>query len=176
MSICFYSALDPALTISAQLFGIQDQNMQKATLKDTDLDQCECIVKNKNGTTYNFTPIDKLLILKRPDGTDDKRCDAMLFIQNKIILFIELKKKNWKDSEDNILDDYAAEGLEQLKSTISHFKKHHNDDYKNRKIIKQAHLTNINNPYFEFQDTKFIDEFEEETNFILFTAREIIAE
>lgn len=176
MSICFYSALNPESTISKPLFGIQDQNMKKATLKDTDLDQCECIVINKNQTTYNFTPIDKLIALKKENGTDDKRCDAMLFIQGKVILFIELKKRNWTDRDGNIQDVYASSALEQLKSTIAHFKKNHNRDYNDRTIIRQAHLTNINKPCFQFQETKFLEEFEEETNFILFTAREIIAE
>lgn len=174
MSICFYSAQSPEIVTSKEKFGIQDQGMQIATLiEDSDLDSCECIIINNKVITLNFTPIDKLIPLKKQNGDDDKRCDAMLFIKDSAILFIELKKNNWQDKNGEICERYAEEKLEQLKSTIQHFKRWHPIDFKNRKIIKQAHLTNIIRPHFEFQDIKITEGFESETKFILFTSREI---
>ena len=101
-----------------------------------------------------FRAIDKCLILNKPDGTLDNRCDAMLTYSDNVI-FVELKHRTFR----GWLDD----GELQLRSTIKHFKQNHNSA---AYALRNAYVSNsaIRYPEFELERK---EKFEDETGFML---------
>lgn len=96
------------------------------------------VVENYYGEEIAFVPVDNSIILKRPDGNPDKRCDGLLFYQQTII-FIELKNRNTKGK------GWIVDGEDQLRSTIKHFE--HTLDAV-RFNNKKAYICNKANPLF----------------------------
>ena len=120
------------------------------------------VVKNENRIEIIFTAIDGCITIKRPNGEDSKRCDAMLTYENKII-FIELKERNSNDSFND--------GIEQLKETISFFSQNNSI---NQYQVKTAYVANKLKPNFQSGNIVKIQKFEQETGFILRTKNEIL--
>jgi hypothetical protein len=120
------------------------------------------VVKNKNQTSVTFTAIDGCIMIKRPNGEDSKRCDAMLTYENKII-FVELK--------ESIRDNSFDGGIGQLIETIDFFKQNHP---LNQYQQKTAYIANSLKPNFQFGNKTTIDKFKKRTGFILRTKNEIL--
>ncbi len=123
------------------------------------------IVINNEQISVTFTAIDSCITIKRPNGEDSKRCDAMLIYENRnknAIIFVELKERNSKDSFND--------GIGQLIETISFFSQNHSlDQYQQ----KTAYVANKLKPNFQFAKKDAIDKFKEKTGFILRTKNEI---
>ena len=120
------------------------------------------VVKNKNQISVTFTAIDGCIMIKRPNGEDSKRCDAMLTYENKII-FVELKESNREESFDGCIG--------QLIETISFFSQNYPLNQYQRKT---AHIANKLKPNFQFGNKTTISKFKERTGFILRTKNEIL--
>ncbi|MDA3834426.1 MAG: hypothetical protein PF495_13660, partial [Spirochaetales bacterium] len=89
-------------------------------------------VSNPGQKRIQFLPVDKHIPLKRQDGTEAMRCDAMLLtspIYTKgIVVFIELK-----DVHPSSWNAARKHAIEQLRETIESFSKYHQlDSYKKR--------------------------------------------
>ncbi|GHT49784.1 hypothetical protein AGMMS49982_03890 [Bacteroidia bacterium] len=108
------------------------------------------IVKNDRQIKVRFVALDHSIILRKPDGTQD-RCSDGLLTYSSTIIFVELTtgtNKNWKNDKD-----------EQLRITIKHF-----EDTKESDLYdtKQAYIANNNSrvfrPSYQIRMDKFLFE------------------
>lgn len=103
-------------TTNEKRFGICDDTpppSKPAYIDTTDSTKWIAIVKNDNEFTVDFYAIDNCIDIRRPDGTMEKRCDAMLHYNSKII-FVELK--------DRASKGWVAKGRKQLTVVFNTFK------------------------------------------------------
>jgi len=89
-------------------------------------------VSNPEQKWIQFLAVDKTIPLKRQDGTDAMRCDAMLLsypsYTKETIVFIELK-----DVIPSAWNSARKHAIEQLRETIESFSEYHQlDSYKKR--------------------------------------------
>ena len=146
-----------AQTTNATSFGIcDDQDHTPAYIDETNKDKWVADVRNANGKTTTFHPIDNCINAFRTDGTIDNRCDGMLEYDNKLI-FVELKNRNNQG--------WLGHGLKQLKSSIGHFEKAH-PTLLSSSIIK-AHLCNRQRPSAAKSYITSQARFKDETGYIV---------
>lgn len=146
-----------AQTTNAINFGIcDDQDKSPAYIDITHIEKWVADVRNVNGKTTTFHPIDNCIATLRPDGNMDNRCDGLLRYDNNLI-FVELKDRNNQG--------WLGHGLKQLKSSISHFKTMH-PDLLNSITIK-AHLCNKQRPSATTSYNTNRSRFKDETGYIV---------
>lgn len=121
-------------------------------------------IKNPNGKTFIFVPIDFNIEIDRGDGQKESSCDGMVLCDSeKFIAFVELKDvKNNGDSD----------ARKQLKITIQIFNENH--DYKvfSRKN-RRAYVANVTHPHFHSSKTNDEEEFRDKLHFRLFQQTDI---
>jgi hypothetical protein len=127
----------------------QDKNKNGKIEKDDWI----ATVINSDAHNVTFIAVDNCISLKKEDGSDDEKCDVIIIYNNKII-FIELK--NCKRMNSRLVN----KGISQLKSTIKHFKKHHNINGYSKKT---AYISNRRKPEFIESTTKRMQKFKDET-------------
>ena len=162
MPVDFFSAGYITEHISDAEFGVMDNS--KAYIVKSDVSSCNAIIIN-NIFKLNFVPVDNHIKLRRENGEIAKRCDCMLYDDNKteIIIFIELKQR--KDAEDAFSD-----GKEQLNETISFFKVSHPDHICKKKC---AFVANSVSPSVSPVHNTSIYKFLNETGFVLYVKHNI---
>jgi hypothetical protein len=158
--------------LSDKIFGLCDDDKEKEKEKekpayiDTNIsnkdknkngknekDDWIATVINRNAHKVTFIAVDNCISLKKENGDKDKRCDVIIIYNNNII-FIELK--NCKRMNSKLVN----KGIGQLKSTIEHFKKHHDIDEYSKKT---AYLSNRPKPFFNSLETGEIGDFKKAT-------------
>ena len=117
------------ILVKDRKFGIYDaEDKTPAKIIEYNSDLCNARVTNEREVDILFTAIDNCIIINRPNGEMDNRCDAMLCYESNLF-FIELKNKR---------DKWQAEGLSQIESTIKRLIDENPDYYfgfKKRKAI-----------------------------------------
>lgn len=161
MNVNFFDEQCVTETICDVEFGINDNCT--AYVCKMNIELCNARVKN-NILKLRFVPIDNHMDLYRGNGERAKRCDCMLYDDDKteIIIFIELKKKNKQRN--------ASLGKNQLRETISFFNTFHSNALIKRKY---AVLSNSLVPQINIQNQTTVYEFKNETGFFLLIQHEI---
>lgn len=166
MPIDFFIAKCQIENIREKEFGIcDDEDRTKrahAYIDTTNPEKWIAIVKNKTDKAINFTAVDNCVEIRRPDGTMDYRCDAML-TNDENIVFVELK---------NQMAKWIAHAVdEQLQTTIDHFKANHDiSKYKH----KRAFACNKKSPYFNVSNKAKMNAFYQKNRIRLNLQTEII--
>ena len=108
------------------------------------------IVESNYRKDFNFIPVDNCVPYNDECGNERSRCDAIVWTEHTVI-FVELK-----DQARNWFED----AVDQLKSTISHFKNAENiDEFK----FKRAYICNKSHPSFNYQFKIRMQQFFRET-------------
>ncbi|WP_027002559.1 hypothetical protein [Hugenholtzia roseola] len=115
------------------------------------------VVENKRRYEIIFTAIDNCVEIKRTDGKMEKRCDGSLTYE-KTIIFIELKQRR------TVGNSWIKDAEIQLKSTISKFEETElSDNY----TQKKAYICNSERPIFRAGQMERMEQFYEETGYVL---------
>ena len=104
-------------------------------------------ITNLTGRPVNFTAVDNCVDLRRPDGSRDFRCDAMLTSATHIV-FIELKEQRHKWVRHAVED--------QLQTTIDHFKASYDISRYRHKL---AFACNRLHPNFQCSRIQYLQDF-----------------
>ena len=115
MKINFFKD-DCLTTTSSTRFGILDgEDGAPAFLEFDEMKTWVAQVENAQGLEVNFYALDGCVEVLNPDGSDAKRCDCFLTLENASrneLILIELKEK---------MSRWMEEGIMQLKATIDLF-------------------------------------------------------
>ena len=150
MSIDFFKN-ECSNTLSDEKFGLcDDGNNEKAYTDINNNSKWIATVTNKNSHKIKFIAVDNCIEL------DKKKCDAIMTF-SKNIIFVELKNNKGKKSNRWLNEDT----INQLKSTINHFKLNHNIDIYNKKT---AYISNKQKPNFENSSKTRMENFHEDTS------------
>ncbi|MGV6946777.1 hypothetical protein [Sphingobacterium kyonggiense] len=143
MKLDFYDAKCQSAGIDLQLFGICDDEDGKKAYVDSDQDnKWIATVLNSRQLPITFTAIDNCIEILRDNGEMENRCDGMLTYPDNIV-FIELKNQR--------TGGWIGDGLDQIETTIIHFKANHKlNDIK----YKRAFVANKRKIYFHVLDTE----------------------
>lgn len=147
-----------------KLFGLID--LPPAQISETDGGNWIAVVVNEYRYDVTFTAIDHCIVIKRPDGKDDSRCDGFLTYESTVV-FVELKDRDEKGSK------WIKEGDEQLRTSIGYFL---NTDYSEQfdKTKRKAYIANKAIPKFRDGQQKRMDKFLDDTGFVLRIEKRII--
>ena len=147
-----------------KLFGLcDDRPGERARLDEVNGAYWIAIVMNDNRYRVTFTGIDKCVI-KDNEEKGRGRCDGSLSF-NSTIVFVELKKS------DELGNKWVVGGEEQLRSTISFFKEH---EYSEQFTQRKAYIANSEHPKFKESQQRRMDQFLEDTGFVLRIENRII--
>lgn len=113
------------------------------------------IVKNDKEKKVDFIAIDNCIVVKRPDGNDESRCDGLLSFENNLI-FVELKSREG--------GQWFKKGREQLTITVNTFKA--NNDISTYDKIR-ANVCNSLRPTSHSGHAANIQQFLDDTGLIL---------
>lgn len=120
------------------------------------------IVKNPDQRDIQFFAIDNCVIIRRGNGDKESSCEGILK-ENTNLIFVELKERE--------SGKWFKKGREQITITINIFKQ--NYDLSNYNSIK-AYVCNSLKPRSNFGRVASIQQFYDETGFILKDQQEII--
>jgi hypothetical protein len=168
------------ISVSAKTFGLCDDAVRgsaqlihsaRQTAKPYDAAQPlkAAYIDELNSTTWiavvlnskpvpqalTFCALDKVLDLRKSDGSPDKVCDALLAHASTII-FVELKEREYRG--------WVIAGYEQLKSTISHFEA---GNEARRFKTHKAYIANRLRPNAERGKMGIMEQFHKETGYTL---------
>jgi len=115
------------------------------------------VVENEKHFEVTFTAIDNCIIILRKDGKMEKRCDGMLTF-NSTVIFVELKDR------DAVGNAWVEDAIPQLKSSIEVFE---DTDMSNDYNVKSAYISNKQHPKFKSSQQRRMDEFFDDTNYVL---------
>lgn len=122
----FEYARDEDIVDGNSFFGICDDpgELPAFVSYDTSAHTWIAEVSNPEHMRIRFLPVDKHIPLRRQDGTDAMRCDAMLLTTpictKGIVVFIELK-----DVRSSARNEARNHAIEQLRETIEYFSQYH---------------------------------------------------
>jgi hypothetical protein len=119
-------------------------------------------IENRGKFTIYFVPLDKNIECLRPDGTQEKQCDALficLRLQKYDFYFIELK-------EANKTTGWIPDGAKQLEATILNFQYTYNLSCISKKM---AYLANKSHPNYHSHQIhqELMENFRKKTGFRL---------
>ncbi len=158
MSIDFFNSGCGSQASSFFEFGLCDDDAipkDPAYLDELNSSTWIAKVLNEKRIGISFYPIDKCIALKKSSGKQDKICDGLLLYTNKLI-FVELKSRKSRK--------WFQEGREQLTSTIRHFVIHHQSA---KYTSIEAYVCNNQKPRFHSGQMSNINQFKEDTGYIL---------
>ena len=148
-------------------FGLCDDphpNQEPAYIDETEEDKWIGLVDNSLRKMISFYAIDNCIHLVKPDGTDAKVCDGLLYFDN-CLIFVELKSRRMKGSA------WLKNGRSQLKSTINEFKSN-NDISTYQKV--EAYVCNSLKPNFNQGHSVQIQKFKDETGGLILRVQQRI--
>jgi len=148
-----------------KLFGLCDDKPEKrAYLDEDDGEKWIAVVVNDDKFEVTFTAIDHCIEIKREDGKMAKRCDGFLFYDSTIV-FVELKER------DALRNAWVLDGEKQLRSSISYFIA---TEYSGQFTQRKAYISNSEHPKFKESQTRRMEQFLDETGFVLRVENRII--
>lgn len=159
MKIDFFDKKFSREVSSVSEFGICDGDNEQnqpsyLSLKVENKANWGAVVTNSKGKTTHFLPVDNNISILRSDGTQEKRCDGILYIleeKGKSIHFVELKERTDKQSKT-----WRNDGIKQLASTIDIFKANHDiQDYNPR----NAYVCNRKRPNYVYSNLEELENF-----------------
>jgi hypothetical protein len=154
-------------TTNSKLFGLCDDPPpphKPAYIDENDGSKWVAVVVNEDMYQLTFTAIDHCITINRPDGKPAKRCDGAL-TYNSTIIFVELKQIGAKGS------DWIITAEEQLRTTIGYFELEEDaDNYNNKK----AYIASSERPKFRVSQAKRMDQFFDDTGYVLRIENRII--
>ncbi len=118
-------------------------------------------VNNPNERSVTFKAIDACVDIRRPDGTQESRCDGVLIYEN-TLCFVELK--------DRGSSGWSSKGREQLTITIGNFIRNGNDEGYS---LGMAYVCNKQRPLAITSNTNEIQKFKNDTGLVLKISRQI---
>jgi Holliday junction resolvase-like predicted endonuclease len=168
----FEYARDEDIVEGSSLFGICDDPGELPAFISNNRNDHTWVatVSNPGRKRIQFLPVDKHIPLKRQDGTDAMRCDAMLLTSplytKETIVFIELK-----DVIPSARNAATRHAIEQLRETIESFSEYHQlDTYKKR----LAYVANRRHPQANKARTNDIQKFRNDYGITLKFSAEIV--
>ena len=166
MSIIFFEA--KCQTSSARkLFGLFDDPppaSNPACIDELDGAKWIAVVVNEDTYQVTFTAIDNCITIKRPDGKSAKRCDGVL-TYNSTVTFVELKQRG------AIGNEWVKDAEKQLRTTIGYFELEDDAEDYNK---KKAYIANSEHPKFKESQTRRIEQFFDDTGYVLRIENRII--
>ncbi len=124
------------------------------------------VVVNEYRYKVIFTAIDNCIEILSEGGKMAKRCDGALS-HNLTITFVELKER------EAIGNKWVTDAEEQLRTTINFFEK---EDIARKFTKKKAYIANNKHPKFKGSQTRRMNQFFEETGYVLRVENRIILE
>jgi len=115
------------------------------------------VVINEHLYNVTFTAVDNCVEIKKTATKMAKRCDGAL-TYNSTITFVELKMRSAKGN------DWVEEGEKQLRTTIGYFEK---EEAAKNFNGKKAYVANSEYPKFKETQIRRMDQFLEDTGYIL---------
>ena len=150
-----------------KLFGLCDDNIrQRAYLNEDDGAKWIAVVVNEDRFNVTFTAIDNCIEIKNNDGKMEKRCDGLLSYQRTAI-FVELKERS------GIGNAWVIDGEKQLRTSIKHFEASEEADSYS---IKKAYIANSEHPKFKESQFRRMNQFFDDTGYVLRIENRIILE
>ncbi len=166
MSINFFDV--KCQTSSARkLFGLCDDPpppLNPAYIDELDGAKWIAIVLNEDLYQVTFTAIDHCIIIERPDGKSAKRCDGVL-TYNSTVIFVELKQRGASGNE------WVKDAETQLRTTIGYFEIEDDAENYNK---KKAYIANSEHPKFKESQVKRMEQFFDDTGYVLRIENRII--
>ncbi|PZV77551.1 hypothetical protein CLV31_12019 [Algoriphagus aquaeductus] len=162
-----FSELSCQTYSSAKLFGICDDPPPAsipAYIDEKNGAKWIAVVVNDDKFEVTFTAIDNCIVIKRADGKLAKRCDGVLTYDSTII-FVELKQRGALGNE------WVKDAEKQLKVTIGYFE--FEDEAENYEQ-KKAYIANSERPKFKVSQLKRMEQFFNETGYVLRIENRII--
>ncbi|RZK34646.1 MAG: hypothetical protein EOO61_13225, partial [Hymenobacter sp.] len=146
-------------TTSAVRFGLCDDPPsvppRRAYLDTANPARWIAKVDNSAGYIVTFKGVDACLIILRPDGTDEERCDGMLLYGN-TVLFVELKERTSAG--------WLGKATGQLQLTVEAFRAAHGGLVGSQ---LKADVANSKRPLFQHGYQHSLNSFFRETNVVL---------
>ncbi len=148
-----------------KLFGLcDDKPDQRAYLDEDDGSKWIAVVVNEERYETTFTAVDHCIDIKREDDKMAKRCDGFLSY-GATVIFIELKER------DAFGNKWVTDGEKQLRTTIKYFiVSEYSEQFKERK----AYIANSEHPKFKVSQLRRMEQFLDDTGFVLRIENRII--
>lgn len=143
---------------SKKRFGICDETPPPhAYIDEANGQHWVAVVENFFQDKITFIPVDHCIEIRRSNNEMDNRCDGFLYY-NKTIIFVELKTSGSKNKY------WIVDGENQLRVTISHFENSIEAENFN---VKKAYIANNSKPSFRSAMTLRMDNFFQDTGYVL---------
>lgn len=145
---------------SNKIFGLCDDQppaKNPAYIKEVNGLDWIAVVENYNRYDVTFTAIDNCITTLRKDGKMMQRCDGMLTYESTVI-FVELKDRG------AIGNRWVEDAIPQLKASIKSFEETKLADNFTKKL---AYVSNRQHPKFKSTQQRRMNEFFDETTYIL---------
>jgi hypothetical protein len=154
-------------TTDKKLFGLCDDPppaKNPAYIDENNGSKWIAVVVNEYRYDITFTAIDNCIKIIREDRKPAKRCNGVLSY-NSTITFVELKERGAVGNE------WVEDGEKQLRSTLSYFEK---EDLAKNFTKKKAYIANNRHPKFKDSQTRRMNQFFEDTGYVLRIENRII--
>lgn len=132
-----------------------------AYIDEADITKWIVEVQNNTGIQVEFYAIDHCVVILKPNGQTESRCDGMLHY-GKNLTFVELKDRNHSG--------WLAKGREQLTKTIETFKNNHDVNMFN---LKEGYVCNKQRPLAIRGNSNEFQKFKDDTGLLLKADRDI---
>ncbi len=154
-------SLDKCQTFSKRkLFGLCDDPppaTNPAYIDENSGEKWIAVVNNENGYNIQCTAVDHCIDIRRENGTMEKRCDCFLSY-NDVVVFVELKQRG------AIGNAWVKDAEQQLRVTISKFETTALAENYNQ---KKAYIANSEHPKFKESQQRRMDQFLDDTGYVL---------
>ena len=148
-----------------KLFGLcDDRPGQRAYLNEDDGSKWIAVVVNDDRYETTFTAVDHCIDLKSDDGKMAKRCDGFLSY-NSTVIFVELKER------DALGNAWVTDGEKQLRTSLDFFEA---EEYSEQFTVKKAYIANSEHPKFKVSQLRRMEQFLDDTGFVLRIENRII--
>jgi hypothetical protein len=150
-----------------KLFGLCDDlspASNPAYIDETDGAKWIAVIENEDRYDVTFTAVDNCITINRPDGKPAKRCDGVL-TYNSTVTFIELKQRGANGNA------WVNDAEKQLRTTIGYFELEDDAEYYTK---KKAYIANSEHPKFKESQTRRMEQFFDDTGYVLRIENRII--
>jgi hypothetical protein len=150
-----------------KLFGLCDDPppaRNPAYINEEDGAKWIAVVVNEDKLDVTFTAVDNCITILRADGKQSQRCDGIL-TYNSVVIFVELKERGAKGNA------WVVDAEQQLRTTIRYFELEEDAENFNS---KKAYIANSEHPKFKQSQTRRMDQFFDDTGYVLRVENRII--
>lgn len=150
-----------------KLFGLCDDPhpaSNPAYIDEKDGAKWIAVVINEYRYDVTFTAIDNCIPIDREDGKFAKRCDGVLTF-NSTVTFVELKQRG------AIGNAWVIDAEKQLRTTIGYFEMEDEAEDYNK---KNAYIANSEHPKFKESQARRMEQFFNDTGYVLRIVNRII--